>query len=97
MLQTDTVQISRLYRPLDAEISSDEEEDDEDDLESGTQLLPTHHSQPKPQQNTKSTRLGDVWDERDELFNIGGDSDDEDEPRDTRVPKIVVSGSKDVL
>ncbi|KAI0786676.1 hypothetical protein C8Q75DRAFT_770949 [Abortiporus biennis] len=79
-------EISRLYRPLDTEsIPSDDEED-----ESGTQLLPTHY---EPVNNNtrgagsnaknknkpaKMSRLTDVWDEREELFDIGGDSEDED-------------------
>jgi len=75
-------EISRLYRPLDTESISDEEEDDE----YGTQLLPTHQ---EPSRNTsgnvsktnaKQPRLADVWDEREELFDIGGDSDEEDGP-----------------
>lgn len=45
----------------------------------GTQLLPTHHvhnnlAAPAPLQKA---RLADVWDERDEVFDIGADSDDE--------------------
>ncbi|KAJ6502498.1 hypothetical protein C8R45DRAFT_976791 [Mycena sanguinolenta] len=68
-------EIARLYQPLDSGSMSDLE--DEDD---GVQLLPTHHSgtaAPKGGQKG-ATRLTDVWDEREELFGIGGDSDDED-------------------
>ncbi|KAJ7235465.1 hypothetical protein B0H12DRAFT_1141621 [Mycena haematopus] len=76
-------EIARLYQPLDSGSMSDL--DDEDD---GVQLLPTHHSAaaaPKGGQKG-ATRLTDVWDEREELFGIGGDSDDEDTatPRATR-------------
>ena len=84
-------QILRLYQPLETDvISSDEEE--------GTQLLPTHTQlhQSKTFQNSKfsrgPTRLGDVWDEREELFDIGGDSDDDDD-RDRRGSKVVASGA----
>lgn len=73
-------EISRLYRPLDTEAITDEEDDDD---EYGTQLLPTHNNDPSritaPKVSTKQpSRLADVWDEREELFDIGGDSDDED-------------------
>ncbi|KAF8160753.1 hypothetical protein B0H34DRAFT_350589 [Crassisporium funariophilum] len=72
-------EIARLYRPLSATVSDmDEDEDDE----SGTPLLPTHHNTLEPSQfktNIKKSRLADVWDEREELFEIGGDSDDEND------------------
>ncbi|KAJ7111577.1 hypothetical protein C8R43DRAFT_158050 [Mycena crocata] len=72
-------EIARLYQPLDTDYMSDLEDDD--DPLAGTQLLPTHHaaSAPKGGQH-KSTRITDVWDEREEFFGIGGDSDDEDAP-----------------
>ncbi|KAF7363491.1 hypothetical protein MSAN_01005200 [Mycena sanguinolenta] len=76
-------EIARLYQPLDSGSMSDLE--DEDD---GVQLLPTHHSgaaAPKGGQKG-STRLTDVWDEREELFGIGGDSDDEDSATPRPVP-----------
>ncbi|KAI0339809.1 hypothetical protein BDW22DRAFT_1360828 [Trametopsis cervina] len=80
-------EISRLYRPLnpDEDILSD---DEEDDLEAGTQLLPT---QSRPDATSAKaapkSRLADVWDEGEELFDIGGDSDDEAGPtRATFVP-----------
>lgn len=74
-------QIHRLYRPLNTsgDLLSDEEEED---LEAGTQLLPVstdsnqRASVPKPA--TKSSRIEDVWDEREELFDIGDESDEED-------------------
>ena len=80
---------------------------EEDDELSGTMLLPTHHEPVRPTTNkdTGRIRLGDVWDEREELFGIG-DSDSEDEghagprlpispntPAQARTPKIVVTGS----
>ncbi|KAJ7774514.1 hypothetical protein DFH07DRAFT_102042 [Mycena maculata] len=70
-------EIARLYQPLDSGSVSDFE--DEDDS-AGTQLLPTHHSvTTAPKSGTKSARLtNNVWDEREELFGIGGDSDDEE-------------------
>jgi len=73
-------EIARLYRPLGMESQSDVEED-EDDSPRGIQLLPTYYtpedSQPK---KPRSTRLSDVWDEREELFGVGGDSDQEGTP-----------------
>lgn len=96
-------EISRLYRPLDDTAPSD----DEDDVE-GTQLLPTHYL-PSTSRSPKDSRakktdvgrihLGDVWDEREELFDIGDDSEPEDDsvshtPRTASVPpapKIVVT------
>ena len=75
-------QISRLYRPLDTDYLSDGE--DEDDLEAGgVQLQTTPQQQPKSSSANKipetgAIRLGDVWDEREELFGVGGDSDEED-------------------
>lgn len=104
-------QIARLYRPValdpDDLVSSS---DDEDDTQ-GTMLLPTHHTRSGDTDAGKSSnkegriRLGDVWDEREELFGIGG-SDDEDDfldhprrstgtpsPAQTAGPKIVVTSS----
>ena len=81
-------QISRLYRPLNAEdaLSSDEEDGD---LEAGMQLLPSRpHARDvvlSPKAPTKS-RLADVWDEGEELFDIGGDSGDEGDPGTPRPP-----------
>lgn len=73
-----SVQISRLYRPLDADYVSDSEEDD------SAQLLPSHYiptstnpTRTKPS-GTKPNNLSDVWDEREELFGVGDDSDEED-------------------
>ncbi|KAJ7449873.1 hypothetical protein FB451DRAFT_1286834 [Mycena latifolia] len=73
-------EIARLYQPLDSGSMSDLE--DENDEFAGTQLLPTHHSAAAaaPKGNHKSAaRLTDVWDEREELFGIGGDSDEEED------------------
>lgn len=77
-----------------------------------TQLLPTHY-QPSPPVNPAKigrdaasktgvgrVRLADVWDEREELFDIGEASDEDEEgsrghnftPRATETPKIVVTG-----
>lgn len=97
-------EISRLYQPLDTDSLAS---DDEDDM-SGTQLLPTHY-QPRasrgaskkdrtPKTDAGRIRLSDVWDEREELFDIGADSEEEPEdidraatgpPPDT--PKIIVT------
>ena len=65
----------------------------------GTQLLPTHHVHIGLPLNKKA-RLADVWDERDELFDIGADSDEEHDvtgsvslpqPIQSGPPRIVVS------
>ena len=79
------LQISRLYRPLDTEAISSDDEEDEGDV-GGTQLLPLHYQPRAPRTPskgarpgpTKPTRLSDVWDEREELFDIGEESDDEE-------------------
>lgn len=110
-----SIKISRLYRPLDTEYTPS---DSEDDLESGpnssaglTQLLPlqsstSSNSVPNGQkQKAKANpgRLADVWDEGEELFDIGEESDEEEgegkrsagleeEPLPT-TPKIVVTSS----
>ncbi|KAJ3834617.1 hypothetical protein F5878DRAFT_630054 [Lentinula raphanica] len=69
-------EISRLYRPLDMDALSDEDDDDT----AGTQLLPTHNPpQRKGPNANKSVRLTDVWDEREELFGLGEDSEDDDD------------------
>jgi hypothetical protein len=86
-------QIARLYRPLSAS-ASDFSDEEEDEL-SSTQLLPTHNF------NTtklgKNARLADVWDEREELFGVGPDSDDENEREvgtsGPPAPRIVVTHS----
>ncbi|KAI0075749.1 hypothetical protein K474DRAFT_1646117 [Panus rudis PR-1116 ss-1] len=93
-------EISRLYRPLDTDSLSESE----DDLESGMQLLPTHSdTRIKPSSKApKSVRLADVWDEREDLFDIGDDSDEEGGTnagtsapfRSATSPKIVVTGSE---
>jgi len=72
-------EIARLYLPLNTSLSDLEDYDDD---QTGTQLLPTHtqhvSSVPKGSRH-KSPRLADVWDEREEVFDIGGLSDDEDD------------------
>ena len=82
-------------------------DDEGDDFEAGTALLPTHVDDvPRispTKATTKTSRIGDVWDVREELFNIG-DSDDEEEHAATSgahteagpaplTPKIVVTSS----
>lgn len=104
-LSHNTVQIARLYQPLDSGSMSDLE-DDEDDL-SGTQLLPVHnYPAAAPKGAQKSVRLTNVWDEREELFGIGDDEDDDpvptpggragpppSQPATPNVPKIFVTAS----
>ncbi|KAG8213934.1 hypothetical protein J3R82DRAFT_10680 [Butyriboletus roseoflavus] len=84
-------QIARLYRPLSTDDLSDPEDYLDDEAgPSGTHLLPLFNPQPtsssaKPSvpstaKTYKANRLADVWDEREELFGIGDDSDSEDAP-----------------
>ena len=88
-------QIHRLYRPLNPEDDLSEEED----FEAGTQLLPTHVDSTTVRDALKSpvktSRLADVWDEGEELFDIGEESEEEGEashPRESppiaRLPNI---------
>ena len=93
------LKISRLYRPLDTDYLSS---DDEDDFESSVQLLPTSNHTRAANGSSKSvpkvSRLADVWDEREELFDIGEESEDEEMPRPGPAPsppgpKIVVTSS----
>jgi len=92
-------EIARLYRPLDMDVLSDDEEE-------GTQLLPTHtHLQPQNKGLAyKSIRLADVWDEREELFGVGEDSEEENDdgsssapaamnPHPVNLPTITVTSS----
>lgn len=90
------LQIARLYRPLNTDDPSDPEDYLDDEAgPSGTQLLPLFNPQPiRPSAKSpapskaktyKADRLADVWDEREELFGIGDDSDSEDHPA-TRPP-----------
>jgi len=69
-------EISRLYRPLDTATPFSDDED-----EPGTQLLPTHKNSTSQghKHGQKSLQLADPWDEREELFGIGNDSDQEEE------------------
>lgn len=73
-------EIGRLYRPLNTSLS--ELEDYYSDEETATQLLPTHtdHVTTAPKGNKyKSQHLADVWDEREEVFDIGAVSDDDED------------------
>lgn len=83
------LQISRLYTPLNAEVTSSEDED-EDDAAGSAQLLPLHYepraargpSKPgRPTPPKTRTRHADVWDEREELFDIGEESEEDDDDR----------------
>lgn len=69
-----------MYRPLNAD--EDDFSEEEEDLETGTQLLPTYveaAAAPReiPKGPSKTSRLADVWDEGEELFDIGEESDEE--------------------
>ncbi|KAF8265461.1 hypothetical protein EI94DRAFT_1588784 [Lactarius quietus] len=84
-------EISRLYRPLSGSNSSINLGSDSDD-DIGTQLLPLHNKPDTPPSSlfplnktkkgkgrarSASLALGDVWDEREELFGVGEDDEDE--------------------
>jgi hypothetical protein len=91
-------QISRLYHPINTEYLSESEDDLED---AGTQLLPTHHHPSKSSKaNSTPRRLADVWDEQEEVFGVGADSDEEEvvdpPPSDYAgpPPRIVVTSSE---
>jgi len=75
-------EIARLYRPISTDVASD----DDDDYEAATQLLPTHQGRnfaaPKVA-GSKPIRLTDVWDEREEVFGIGNESDDDEQTPNT--------------
>ncbi|TFK54492.1 hypothetical protein OE88DRAFT_1676220 [Heliocybe sulcata] len=70
-------EIARLYRPLDTDeeaLLSDSEED------AAGPILPTHNPVGAKSQGNGATgkiRLEDVWDEREDVFDVGEDSDDE--------------------
>ncbi|KAH6914343.1 hypothetical protein BKA70DRAFT_1369641 [Coprinopsis sp. MPI-PUGE-AT-0042] len=73
-------EIARLYRPLDGEYSSDEE----DVFSVGSALLPTHTRRPKtPKTSKKNVRFADAWNDDDEerqpVFDVGPESDDDDD------------------
>lgn len=75
-------QISRLYRPLDLDYISDDDEDDDVLETGGVQLQANSQQQSIPSSANKipetgAIRLGNVWDEREELFGVGGESDEE--------------------
>ncbi|KAF8578022.1 hypothetical protein K439DRAFT_1648899 [Ramaria rubella] len=76
-------EISRLYRPLSAEedgllSDSDSELGIDNRSTRGVPLLPTHRPSKSAASKTPNhIRLGDVWDESEELFEIGEDEDEE--------------------
>ncbi len=91
------LQISRLYRPLDTATPFSDDEDD-----GGTQLLPTHKNSTLQghKRGQKSLQLADPWDEREELFGVGDDSDQDEAESHThsrqandgrQVPEITVT------
>lgn len=69
-------EIARLYRPINTDSLSDDDDD-----EVSTQLLPIYDGRAgmAPKATSKPTRLTDVWDEREEVFGIVGESDDEEQ------------------
>lgn len=104
------MKISRLYQPL--QFDADQEEDDIEIDE--TPLLPSHFQPGAPRSTGKTgtttrsdagkVRLDNVWDEGEELFNLGDESDDDEPPsakssnphfpdEGSMAPKIVVTDS----
>ncbi|KZT29018.1 hypothetical protein NEOLEDRAFT_1128527 [Neolentinus lepideus HHB14362 ss-1] len=70
-------EISRLYRPLDTDEEALISDSEEDAVES---ILPTHNPVSGKSHGSSATgkiRLEDVWDEREDVFDVGEDSDDE--------------------
>ncbi|KAG6850953.1 hypothetical protein H0H93_005822 [Arthromyces matolae] len=88
-------EIEQLYLPLETHYS--DVEDLENEAE--TQLLPTHTTQSMPEHSQyKSPRLADVWDEREEVFGIGSDDEENSHTQHQAappgsIPKITVSES----
>lgn len=91
-------EISRLYRPVSSGPESQPDSEDEDEG-SGTMLLPTHFDRSglttnasKPSKEGR-IRLDTVWDEREELFGIGDDDEEEEPVNSSRqlAPKIVIT------
>ncbi|KAL5484903.1 hypothetical protein ACEPAI_7545 [Sanghuangporus weigelae] len=89
-------EIARLYRPVALDASDDyygPSSSEDEDEQGGTMLLPTQNdrrglgitniTQSGASSKNDRIRLGDVWDEREELFGIGDsdESDDEERPR----------------
>ncbi|KAI0319048.1 hypothetical protein OF83DRAFT_1082532 [Amylostereum chailletii] len=77
-------EINRLYHPLGGSQSSihlPSDSEDEDGNNTGTQLLPTHISpgkaSSKARTRAENLALADVWDEREEVFGLGDDTDDD--------------------
>lgn len=64
----------------------------------GTQLLPTHHIHSNiGLPLNKKARLADVWDERDEVFDIGADSDEENNDTEISKPQLNQSGPPQIV
>ncbi|TFY62646.1 hypothetical protein EVJ58_g3731 [Rhodofomes roseus] len=100
-------EISRLYQPL--QLDPDQEEDEDIEI-NATPLLPSHFQSGASRNASKSgstartdvgkVRLDNVWDEGEELFGIGDDTDDE-VPQTAKpsspgaAPKIVVTESEE--
>ncbi|KZT66377.1 hypothetical protein DAEQUDRAFT_695705 [Daedalea quercina L-15889] len=98
-------EISRLYQPL--QLDADEQEDDIEIDE--TPLLPSHYQAGSSRNASKNgtaktdaskVRLDNVWDEGEELFDIGDDNTEDEEPQTAKssgtpssTPKIVVTES----
>ncbi|KAH7888693.1 hypothetical protein F5I97DRAFT_1854651 [Phlebopus sp. FC_14] len=98
-------EIARLYRPLETEETSDMDDYSDDDGPTATQLLPLHNSQPAHGSSRtvypsrpkayKADRLRDVWDEREDLFDIGDDDSDFEDGTDTPRPSHQQSNQSD--
>ncbi|CCL99091.1 uncharacterized protein FIBRA_01105 [Fibroporia radiculosa] len=75
-------EILRLYQPLNEDVILSDDDDDD-----AMQLLPSHYIPHSPRNTQKGAnaktgagmvRLGDVWDEGEEIFGLGDESDEEE-------------------
>ncbi|RXW24984.1 hypothetical protein EST38_g917 [Candolleomyces aberdarensis] len=89
-------EINRLYRPLNPEYSEDEDEE-----LSSAFLLPTvsPHLVPPKSGKGKTVRFADpdVWDEREEVFDVGEDESDDEENEATRTATSSSSKSSEPM
>jgi hypothetical protein len=85
-------EISRLYQPIDTGPEDSSSESGEDP----PTYLPMYNVPQKGKATPmrESSRLGDVWDTREDVFSLGEEDEDEDVPQDKKsssgaTPKVV--------